>query len=271
MKKSGDIILSGKIYRYMGMDLLTDDLLENSPKHIVMHSGGADSTLILLGLCELKKKGILKGDIQVVHCVGLCTKGKDLAEERALKKITKYIKSEFDIDLQKIKIEVSNYYDKDEVDVEIGYILQYIYLINAYHLFSNNSCVYMGSIGDDPSEIKLPYIKNILDNLSQIRSNSVHLITPLFNIDKEYILENFLVNYPEVMNMVVTCEFPKIGKNNHVYPCNTCFKCMETKQALSNIINRKIIEKATIKDMIKLAKTRIDDAKKEVVKDTLEV
>ena len=230
-------ILSSKDSNYMGMDTLTDELLENSKKHTVMYSGGHDCTLVLLGLCELKVEGKLKGDIQIVHCTGLCTESKDKAEEIAIRKILKFIKKKFKINIQVIKIFIRASYKLTEVPYHIGYVLQYIYLVNAYHLFDDNACVYIGSIGDDPDQIKLPYIKNIIDNLGKIRSNKINLITPIWDCDKETVISSLIQYYPEVMKMVVTCESPTRLKNNHIKPCEICEKCMEAKQALSSIFN----------------------------------
>lgn len=247
----------GLCKKYIGMDDLTDDMLENSKKHTVMYSGGHDCTLILLALCELKQKDIIKGDIQIIHCMGVCSEAKDKAEEIAINKILKYIKKKFNTIVQVIKISIRPTYELQEVPFHVGYVLQYLYLVNSYHLFDNNACVYVGSIGDDPDQIKLPYIKNILDNLGMIRSNKINFITPIYSYDKEKVITELLENYPEVMNMLVTCEFPKKLKNNHIKPCEKCEKCMELKQALSSVFNNKSLQNTKTKELIKITNERV--------------
>lgn len=257
MMKISEEILFSKCENYMGMDTLTDELLENSKKHTVMYSGGHDCTTILLGLCELKERGKLKGDIQIVHCTGLCAESKDRAEEIAIRKILKFIKKRFKIDIQVIKISIRMSYNLSEVPFHVGYILQYIYLVNAYHLFDDNACVYIGSIGDDPSQIKIPYIKNILDNLGKIRSNKINFITPIWNKDKKSIVEKLMYYYPEVMKMLVTCEFPKRLKNNHIKPCETCNKCMEIKRALSSVLNDDNLKETKISNLLAITEKKV--------------
>lgn len=244
---------------YLGMDSLTVEMLKDTNKHTVMYSGGHDCTLILLSLCELKSQGTINGDIQIIHCTGVCSITKDEAEEIAISKILKYIKNKFDIKVQVIKIFIRPNYKRDEVPFHAGYILQYLYLVNAYHLFDNNACVYVGSIGDDPDQIKLPYIKNILDNLGMIRSNKINFITPIFDYDKVRVVTELMEYYPDVMNMIVTCEFPKRLNNNHIKPCEECEKCMELKQALNNVFNNTSLKNIKTKKLIKLTNDKLQE------------
>ena len=230
-------------FDYLHDLFLFDNLIEDKNSEcVVMFSGGYDSTLNILLLCELKKNGIIENRIGTVTVEGFENEDKIKAESKARENILKLISEKYQFSdsefhdygaVSQINLNVNSKYKQ-------GFFLQELFISNVIPFLPNKTNLITGFCKDDSSTILFNNLQKICDGIDQYCFDSkTKILAPLNSFSKKDIVKILLTNYKEFFDLSWTCQNPVI-KNNKIKPCYRCVKCKEVSNALQALINKDI-------------------------------
>lgn len=198
-------------------------------RHVLLYSGGCDSTLILYDLCEAFKGSVIytiSMNFPWLHEIKYKT------EEEYRLKFLKFLKSQGHTI---IPLEINVYHKYyPEFDEEIDKFLFTVqegtqavaWITNACTFLENRDKLYFGLTAHDSHATSLPYLQNVIDQMALATHRSFTLRTPLDRIDKHYIISRLFDK--EIYQYAWFCETPnEVGK-----PCLNCQPCIRHITAL---------------------------------------
>ena len=209
---------------------------------VVMFSGGADSTYLLLTLLDKVKNGILKKEQIILYYISHTniSKRKVKKEKEAISKI-----------LEKINVDYGIRYEVNEINVEHimlstesydvsydGNVQSVFWIANVFPFLPDNSLLSLGIISGDDAVISLHKLEHLVEILSSMyhiydyqflyeqKSKNVSLYTPLIYKKKECIYS--YLEDTGYLDLIWVCEMPTYDGE----PCGLCKSCLSHKKAM---------------------------------------
>jgi hypothetical protein len=239
----GNLKMDLKMLKFQsGMEHFATPKQIETYEHDVMFSGGFDSTLMLLLLCEIKKNEKLDDmKINVIMIDGFGNTQMMENELNARTKILDEIKKDYDFEICEKKLDCKFYGGGPNTKATGGgYNLQHAYVSLAMMHTAKTSILYVGSNGSDEDLIFFHHLQDMIKSIDAFYTgeNDTILAAPLFNFTKSDVLYTILKFFNKYAKMITTCQYP-----NGAEPCGVCEKCIEYSDAMNLLSYNLIREK----------------------------
>ena len=242
-------------FSYMGHEPFPDG------DNLVVWSGGADSTLILLDLArqELAKP---ENERKPIYTLSLkwcfLHKVKMANENSARSEILKRLSNK-GVEIKPIELEIDiDYHDDDGANdfinegVHYGKVQQcQRWLFEAVYHATNQCNIWMGHMRGEDFFMFGKYFEQLLKVLCELDNKEISLCLPFMYVSKAEVLRDHIAS--DTINVVSTCENPKPTG----MPCGECKPCRTRSLALVELLLDNTVSGKEHEEIAKLLKNEI--------------
>lgn len=197
--------------------------------HIIVWSGGYDSTLVLLKFLKNKPKS---DSIYIIsHSHSLVGSPKNIRESEARSKILSKLEKDYHREIKHIEIKSTISYSdncNDLVSNSVGLAQPLMWILQTIPLIPDDSTLYFGYLKDDQSVVFRNEIESIIRLGCSIQYNKrITVSFPLLVYTKYNVIRDLIILNPDYLDLCTTCESVDYTDN-----CGYCESCVSLRKSL---------------------------------------